>query len=257
MGHEGEYHDAMITMLELIWGPGFMVPGGEGNVANLMKGLDVRDKRVLDIGSGIGGPAFLVAEKYGAYVVGTDLESQLVERAQQCSKELGLADRTEFLVVKPSPLEFPDASFDVVMSSGAFTQIEKKREMFDECLRVLRPGGALTCYDWMRPEGEYSDDMRYWFEKEGLTYALDTLDRHEALLREAGFDDVEVEDCSDWYRRVVKGEFDRIKSELYPRMVELMGQKQADHFVENWRAMMVVCDKGEMVQGYCRARKPA
>jgi phosphoethanolamine N-methyltransferase len=257
MGHESEYHDAMVIMLELIWGPGFMVPGGEGNVANLLKGLDVRDKRILDIGCGIGGPAFVVAEKYGAHVVGTDLEPQLVERARERARDLGLAERTEFLVVEPGPLGFPEASFDVVMASGAFTQVENKRELAGECLRVLRPGGTLTCYDWMKPEGEYSDDMRHWFEMEGLTYALKTLDYHEATLREAGFSDVEVEDRSDWYSRVVQKEYEKIKAELYPRMVELMGRKQADHFVANWRAMMVVCQKGEMRQGYCRARKPA
>jgi len=39
-------------------------------------------------------------------------------------------------------------------------------------------------------------------------------------------------------------------------MVELLGQKDADHFVENWRAMLVVCEKGEMRQGYCRGRRP-
>jgi len=39
-------------------------------------------------------------------------------------------------------------------------------------------------------------------------------------------------------------------------MVERLGQKDADHFVENWRAMLVVCEKGEMRQGYCRGRRP-
>ncbi len=124
-----------------------MVPGGEGNIAKLMERLDVRDKRVLDIGCGIAGPAFAVAQKYGAYVVGTDIEPHLVERAQARAGDLGLAERAEFLVVTPGPLEFPDTSFDVVTSSGAFTQIDNKREMLAECLRVLRPGGALTCYD--------------------------------------------------------------------------------------------------------------
>jgi phosphoethanolamine N-methyltransferase len=257
MGHESEYHDAMITMLELIWGPGFMVPGGEGNVAKMLKGLDVRDKRVLDVGCGIGGPAFIIAEKYGAYVVGTDIETQLVERARVRARDLGLADRTEFLVVEPGPLGFPDASFDVIMASGTFTQVDDKRAMYAECLRVLRPGGSLTCYDWMKPEGEYSDDMRYWIEKEGLTYALKTLEYHETTLREVGFCEVEVEDGSSWYARVVGEEYAKIKKELYPRMVELMGRKQADHFVENWRAMTLVCQKGEMRQAYSRARKPA
>ncbi len=47
-----------------------------------------------------------------------------------------------------------------------------------------------------------------------------------------------------------------IKGDLYPRMVELLGQADADHFVENWRAMVVVTDKGEMRQGYYRGRRP-
>ena len=83
MSHADEYHDAMVTLLELIWGPGFMAPGGEGNVANMVRGLDLKDARVLDIGCGIGGPACLLAARYDARVVGVDLEAPLVERAQQ------------------------------------------------------------------------------------------------------------------------------------------------------------------------------
>jgi hypothetical protein len=40
-------------------------------------------------------------------------------------------------------------------------------------------------------------------------------------------------------------------------MVELLGQSDADHFVEDWRAMVVVIDKGEMRQGYSRGRRAA
>lgn len=69
MGHEIEYDEAMTTMLELIWGEGFMAPGGEGNVANLIDGLEVQNKRILDIGCGLGGPAFVLAKTYGATVV--------------------------------------------------------------------------------------------------------------------------------------------------------------------------------------------
>ena len=51
-------------------------------------------------------------------------------------------------------MTFPDASFDVVLSSGAIMQIEDKQQLFEESLRVLKPGGVLTSYDWMKPEGE-------------------------------------------------------------------------------------------------------
>ncbi len=47
-----------------------------------------------------------------------------------------------------------------------------------------------------------------------------------------------------------------VKGELYPRMVELLGQSDADHFVEDWRAMVVVIENDELHQGYCRGRRP-
>ncbi len=256
MGNESEYHDAMITLLELVWGEGFMAPGGAGNIAKIVDGVDLQGKRVLDIGCGIGGPAFLLAGTYGANVVGTDLEPHLIEIAKERAAKLGLEEKTDFRVVEPGPLTFPDESFDCVVSSGAFTQIADKLGMFKEVLRVLKPGGVFSCYDWMKSEGEYSDDMLYWFKVEGLTYAMETPERHEEILTEAGFVDVATTDASKWYREHVRVEYEKIRGELYPRMLELIGKEQSEHFVENWRAMVVVCEKREMRQVYTRSRKP-
>jgi len=172
MAHESEYDDALVTLLELIWGEGYMAPGGDGNVAKIAEGLDMRDKRVLEIGCGIGGPAFFLVRNYGANVVGTDLEPQLLELARQRAKKYGLEAKTDFQLVEPGPLGFPDESFDFVISSGAFTQIEYKVEMLKDVLRVLKPGGVFSCYEWMKSEGDYSEDMHYWFKLEGLTYAM-------------------------------------------------------------------------------------
>jgi hypothetical protein len=48
-----------------------------------------------------------------------------------------------------------------------------------------------------------------------------------------------------------------MRGELNSRMVELLGQTDADYFVENWRSMVVVIDQGDMRQGYSRGRRPA
>ncbi len=48
-----------------------------------------------------------------------------------------------------------------------------------------------------------------------------------------------------------------MKGELYPTMLELIGQEEADLRIENWRAMIVVIDSGEMRQCYCKGQKPA
>ncbi|UCH39235.1 MAG: methyltransferase domain-containing protein [Gammaproteobacteria bacterium] len=256
MDHENEYHDSMVKMLELIWGAGYMAPGGAGNVARMLDGLEPAGKRILDIGSGIGGPALDMAATHGATVVGIDLEEPLVARANADSEKAGLDQRCTFLRVDQGPLPFDTNEFDVVTSSGALTQTEDKSALFAEILRVLRPAGWLSVYDWMKVDGEYSADMRYWFEMEGLTYAMVTLEQQAALLGEAGFENVAATDATEWYRREAWHEYERLRGELKPKMIELLGTDEAEHFIENWRAMVVVIDTGEMRQAYCRGQKP-
>jgi ubiquinone/menaquinone biosynthesis C-methylase UbiE len=257
MAHENEYHDNMVRLLELIWGDGYMAPGGPGNVAKMLDGLDPAGKCILDIGCGIGGPAREMAAVHGASVVGIDLEKPLVERANADAAKAGLGERCRFRQVEIGPLPFDAGEFDIVTSSGALTQTEDKPALFDEILRVLRPGGWFTAYDWMKTDGDYSAEMLYWFEMEGLTYAMVTLEQQAALLGEAGFVNVATEDATDWYRREARREYDRLRGELNPVMIELIGAENAQHFIENWRAMVVVIDSGEMRQAYCRGQKPA
>ena len=254
--HQDEYHDAMVDMLELIWGRGFMIPDGPQNVRRAVAGLDLRDRRVLDLGSGIGGPALLLAGEMGARVVGIDLEEPLIARSRAYAAEAGLDDRIEFRQVEPGPLPFEDGAFDVVYSSGAFTQVEDKGGMFAEVFRVLEPGGVFTCYDWMKGDEPYSEDMRYWFEMEGLTYAMETLEEHGRILHDAGFVDIELEDDGQAYRDLCRREFEQMQGPLKAQMVETLGPEMQEHFVENWRAMQVVLDKGELRPGFYRARSP-
>ena len=257
MEHQNEYDDSMVATLERVWGEGFMAPGGEGHVAKMVEGFELEGRAVLDIGCGLGGPACILAGEYGAHVVGTDLESPLIERAQRRAARMGLSDRTRFEVVTPGPLTFEDDSFDLVMSSGGVTQTADKLGIFRECLRVLKPGGSFSGYDWMRSEGDFSDDMRYWLEMEGLSYAMETPRGQEKILRRAGFEEVSVVDASVWYRAQVRSEYERLKTRDFPRLVERIGREAADHAVENWRATVVVCEKQEMHQVYTRAQAPA
>ncbi|MDG2376290.1 MAG: methyltransferase domain-containing protein [Woeseiaceae bacterium] len=256
MSHEDEYHDKLITLLEVIWGEGYMAPGGFGNVAKILKGTEPKSKRILDIGSGLGGPAFEMATTHGATVVGVDLETGLIDRANKRAEEKGLADQCMFRQVEIGPYDFPDESFDIVVSSGALTQTEDKEAIFRECYRILKPDGWISLYDWTKSDVPLSDDMRYWFKMEGLTFSLETLEKYKERLENCGFLDVVTEDATDWYQAEAHREIKLMKGELYDQTVELIGQEETDLRIENWRAMIVVIDSGEMRQCYCKGQKP-
>ena len=100
-------------------------------------------------------------------------------------------------------------------------------------------------------------DRYYWFEMEGLTFSLETLPQYKERLENCGFVDVKIDDRTDWYQAEAHREMDLMKGELYESMIELIGKEETDLRIENWRAMIVVIDSGEMRQGYCRGQKPA
>lgn len=255
MSDGGEYNDDLVAFLELIWGRGFMAPGGPALVKKTVAGLDLEGKRVLDIGSGLGGPDMVLAG-LGATVVGLDIEAPVIERAKKLVAAQGLSDRVSFKLTTPGPLPFADASFDLAYSSGAFTQIAAKEAMFGEVFRVLEPGGWFAVYDWMKGPGPISDDMRYFYKMEGLTYAMETPAFHRRVLKKLGFDRIEVEEDGGWYRDEAHREHAQLAGALHPRVAALLGREKADYFVENWRAMLVVLDKGEHRPGFWRAQKP-
>ncbi|MFQ5938767.1 MAG: methyltransferase domain-containing protein [Alphaproteobacteria bacterium] len=254
--HEDEYDDAMVTMLEFIWGEGFLAPGGPEAALEIVRGLDLDGKLVLDIGCGVGGPAVVLARERGCRVIGLDVEGPLIARARARAERAGLADRTDFHTVEPGPLPLADASVDVVFNKDSGAHIKDKPAFFAETFRVLRPGGALTVSDWMRGPEPYSRDMEYWFKMEGLTYHMETLEGIAAVLGACGFTDVETTDTSALYRAQAHDEHERMQGPLYARMGELLGPEKRAHFIEDWRAMTIVLDKGELRTGRLRARKP-
>ena len=63
---EGHYGPKQLNMLKTVWGEGFLSPGGTEEIDQILKGLNLKNKKVLDIGCGTGGAVFHIIEKYGA-----------------------------------------------------------------------------------------------------------------------------------------------------------------------------------------------
>ena len=157
--HEDEYNDTVIAMLELVWGEGFLSPGGPKAVREVVEGLNLKDKLVLDIGCGLGGIDVLLAQDFGARVIGLDIERGVVRRARKRANDAGLRDRIEIRLYEPGPLPLEDASVDVVFGKDSWIHVQDKQSFFTEAIRVLKPGGALAAGDWMKGPDPYSKDM--------------------------------------------------------------------------------------------------
>ena len=116
MSNEILYNSQVISFLEELWGDGFLSPGGSDEVKKVIEGIQIKDKRVLDIGSGSGACAVLLAKDYSAkQVVGIDVEPPVCEAAQNSVLAAGLSEKISIELVSPGKLPFEDGSFDKKM----------------------------------------------------------------------------------------------------------------------------------------------
>ena len=114
----------------------------------------MKGQKVLDIGCGTGALT-LRAARNGADVKGIDVNSQMLEIAQERAHELNLTDRIEFCEMGVAELgnEQPE-SYDVVMSGLCFSELTEDEVIYTlrEIKRILKPRGILLIADETRPE---------------------------------------------------------------------------------------------------------
>jgi phosphoethanolamine N-methyltransferase len=254
----GEYDEGMQALLQIIWGDGFLSPGGAEEIARLLEGSDIEGCSVLDVGCGLGAvDELLINEHRAGFVVGVDVDPSLLAGMEARIARSGMAGRIRGVRVDGGPLPFADASFDVVFSKDSLVQIPDKPAIFAEILRVLRPGGRFIASDWLRGGGaHYSAQMLEFFRLEGIAYNMATLAESADALRAAGFDGIEIRDRHEWYRSLAERELEAMEGPLNPIIVHRIGPDRARHFIANWRQLLVVLERGELRPGHLKAVKP-
>jgi ubiquinone/menaquinone biosynthesis C-methylase UbiE len=127
---------------------------GLGSTRELAEALKVEaGAKVLDIGSGLGGPARFLAATYGCHVTGIDLSQPFVDIAKMLNEWCGLTDLVACRCADALDLPFSDALFDVVWTQHVAMNVGDRTTFYGEIYRVLKPGGRLAFYDVLAGDG--------------------------------------------------------------------------------------------------------
>jgi cyclopropane fatty-acyl-phospholipid synthase-like methyltransferase len=153
--------------------------------------------RLLEIGSGSGGPALHLARSTGCEVVGIDLQAEGVENANRLAREAGLEDRARFVQADATqPLELESESFTAILCVDAINHLGGRERFFAEWLRVLQPGGRVLFTDPTTVTGLLGIDEIVTRASIGYFVFL-PVGEDERLLNEAGFRVLAIEDATE------------------------------------------------------------
>ena len=174
-------------------------------------------ERLLDIGSGIGGPARWFAAKFNVHVTGVDLTPEFCAAARALNEATGLADRVTIIEGSALDLPVPDAGFDAAYSQNVIMNIADKRLFYREAFRALRPGGRLALSNLCAgPNGEPCFPVPWATTRD--TSFLASPEEMRADLLAAGFEIVSFRDITESLREAQRRGAERFARGDMPRI---------------------------------------
>ena len=145
-----------VKRYEWVFGETFLSTGGRETTELLLSGVSLPPgSQVLDVGSGIGGSAFLMAERFGARIHGIDLSRNMMAIAEEhLSQRAHLRPlvRFEFADITKQVTCVPDAGYDLIYSRDCFMHIRDKFTLFRRLFAKAKPGAAILFTDYINGE---------------------------------------------------------------------------------------------------------
>jgi len=161
------------------------------------------DMSVLDVGSGVGGPARFLAATFGCRVTGVDLSEPFVDAARYLTERTGQGGKVEFQAASALELPFDDGHFDAVFLQHVAMNISDRARLYHEIRRVLKRGGRFATFDVV----SITDELHYpvpWARTAATSFLL-TADATREAIEQAGFRTLisqdDTESAKTWFAR--------------------------------------------------------
>jgi len=208
---------------------------------------------ILDVCSGMGGPARYLAHRLGCRVTGLDITLSRHEGASRLTRMVKLDHLVDFRLGNALDMPFAAAAFDVLIGQEAFAHVPDKPRLIAECARVVRPGGIVAFTDILRRDGLSESDFERL--RRGMTFqSLESLDGYSRLLAESGCTVIGRDDLSAWWTEVLKRRLEMYRS-LEDTTVAKFGEAHFRRWDETYAFFVGLFAAGRLGGGRFVARR--
>ncbi|NKB56527.1 MAG: methyltransferase domain-containing protein [Alphaproteobacteria bacterium] len=226
------YSPVGASLIEKLYSDDYLSIGGTQSTDILADQAGITaESRVLDVGSGLGGPALHLAATRGCRITGLDLVETSILEANNRAKARGLEGLATFQAGDATDMPFESGTFDVVWGQDAWCHVPDKPKLIAECARVLAPKGTIVFTDWLQT-GEMDEAQREAVHDATASSNMATMECYCELLEKSGFSVLGREDISaafiTQYRTII-ARLERLESEISeqfnPKVFRIMMEK--------------------------------
>merc|ERR1711872_954032 len=226
-----QYSENGILRYEKIFGETFVSTCGKATTSKFLDQMNLKPgMNVMDIGCGIGGSAFLMAERFGVNVYGIDLSTNMLAIADRYRRKMDaeVKYRVQFHMDDATKMDYPKEFFDVVYSRDAIMHIEDKLSLYKKVYSCLKPGGTILISEYATGDKELSKDF---------------------------LDYVAAEDVTNFMMEMMVAELDKFEK-MKDEFIAEFSEKDFTDIKEGWLVKMERCKRGDQVWGLFTAQKP-
>lgn len=230
-----QYTENGVKRYEWLFGDEYLSTGGLETTKEIVPKLELQPgQRLLDIGSGLGGHDFYMAQTYGVYIDAVDLSKNMMDVAVGYYKQKpDIKDKINFRLCDVTKTEFPENYYDVIYSRDALLHIKEKPALFRNFYKWLKPGGRVVFTDYLRGDGQLSQEFIDYVKQRD--YTLYTRQEYQDLLENSGFQRVNVQEIKNEFVASLQRELKK----LYDGKEDFLSkfsQKDFDDLESGWLA---------------------
>jgi len=225
-----------------------------GYIQQGLQGSKSQDFKAIDLGSGYGGAARLLAQSSHCPVTCINLSEAQNARNRSLSEEAGLGKLVDVLDASFEDIPCPDGQFDLAWSQDAILHSGQRTRVFDEIDRVLKSGGELIFTDPMQADDCPDGVLQAVLNRIHLD-SLGSFAFYRAQARRLGWQELHVEDLTPQLLR----HYTRVREELGNRRDELTEIVSADYIermIQGLGHWIEAGEKGYLAWGIMHFRKP-
>jgi len=241
---------------ERLYGRGYQGPGSEEVFEALAARVDLRaGARLLDVGSGLGGDSFRLAQRFGLSVVGLDAAPDMTAICQERAQEYDSLD-VSFVSGDIRTVDLRSESFDVVWTRdcGLYFPVPEKPRMWSRIYQLLKPGGQVLLTDYSRGRTDASARFEEHLTTTGQHPVA--ISEYTAIVESVGFADVTAEDRTEDLLGSLLRERKRLVDEEADFLTDF-SRAEYDTVLDRWNKKIAWCESGELSWTVLTARRPS